>query len=285
MMIKELFVKPIDRPINGVIKADQLRRRLRLAGAGRVRHHQGGRPVPAQFFEATWRPWTTRSDPTVTARMGVWVSGFFGSGKSHFIKILSYLLNNLEAHATPARRAAAGRRVLRVARSRTPCCSATSSARSPARPTSSCSTSTARPMPGPAATPSCRSSSGSSTRCRACRGDCPHIAHMERHLDRQGQLRRRSRRPSRRPTATSGMPSATPYEFLRDDVIAGLSEALGDATESAGKWIDGAAGRLSHHHRKLRQVVREYLDAKGPEPPHRVPGRRGRASSSATTRS
>jgi ABC-type polar amino acid transport system ATPase subunit len=50
-----------------------------------------------KFFDAYLAAIDRPNDAAITDRMGVWVSGFFGSGKSHFIKILSYLLENLDA--------------------------------------------------------------------------------------------------------------------------------------------------------------------------------------------
>jgi hypothetical protein len=97
MEISDLFVKPIDRPINGVIKADQL-------DAESIWQELEEYVVTKQlteyfrrFFDAYLAAAEKANDPTITARMGVWVSGFFGSGKSHFIKLLAYLLENIEA--------------------------------------------------------------------------------------------------------------------------------------------------------------------------------------------
>ena len=97
MKIKELFVKPINRPINGVIKADQ---RDDASIWQELDEYVTTKQVTEylrRFFDAYLATVDNPTNPTITARMGVWVSGFFGSGKSHFIKILSYLLSNLEA--------------------------------------------------------------------------------------------------------------------------------------------------------------------------------------------
>lgn len=98
LKIRDLFTKSIDRPINGVIKADQ-------RDAESIWQELDEYVVTKQlteyfrkFFDAYLAAADNPKDPVLAARMGVWVSGFFGSGKSHFIKILSYLLENLEAH-------------------------------------------------------------------------------------------------------------------------------------------------------------------------------------------
>jgi hypothetical protein len=84
-----MFQKDINRDINGVIKVAQddakslsqelteyiITRELR-------KHFQ-------TFFDNY-----SKAIDNPTDKIGVWISGFFGSGKSHFLKILSYLLSN-----------------------------------------------------------------------------------------------------------------------------------------------------------------------------------------------
>lgn len=91
MQIKEMFAKPIDREIQGVI----------IVGQGEetnvsqeLEEYVVTRELQkhfADFFEAYKKGIVGN-----TNEIGVWISGFFGSGKSHFLKILSYILDNRE---------------------------------------------------------------------------------------------------------------------------------------------------------------------------------------------
>ena len=95
MQIRELFVKKVDRPINGVIKADQ-----RDSIWQELDEYVVTKQITEylrRFFDAYLAGFDRPNDPVIASHMGVWVSGFFGSGKSHFIKILSYLLENIQA--------------------------------------------------------------------------------------------------------------------------------------------------------------------------------------------
>lgn len=97
MQIKELFTKKLDRPINGVVKAEQLDEQIIWTELDEyVVTRELDRHL-RHFFE-TYLPGVTHpDDPSVAGKIGIWVSGYFGSGKSHFIKILSYLLSNQKA--------------------------------------------------------------------------------------------------------------------------------------------------------------------------------------------
>ena len=89
MYVKNMFAKAIDRDIKGVIKVGQgddenVRQELEEYVVTReLQKHF------ADFFSNYKKGITGNTD-----KMGVWISGFFGSGKSHFLKILSYLLEN-----------------------------------------------------------------------------------------------------------------------------------------------------------------------------------------------
>ncbi|RYD29164.1 MAG: BREX system P-loop protein BrxC, partial [Verrucomicrobiaceae bacterium] len=83
MKIQELFVKPVERPIDGVIKADD-DRNLRTELEEYVVTRDVSRGL-SHFTECYLE------EPTAN---GVWISGFFGSGKSHLLKILSLVLDS-----------------------------------------------------------------------------------------------------------------------------------------------------------------------------------------------
>ena len=104
MKIQDLFERDIHRPINGVVKADEI--------------------DPSSVWQeldefVVTRELTTHIDDLVAVLLstieseantagknGIWISGFFGCGKSHLIKVLSYLLeNNEHTHNGEHRRA------------------------------------------------------------------------------------------------------------------------------------------------------------------------------------
>lgn len=83
MKLKDIFQKSIDRTIEGVIKADDMAS-LQIEVEEYVITNEVSKSLE-NFFEAY---------NNYTAANGVWISGFFGSGKSHLLKMLALLLEN-----------------------------------------------------------------------------------------------------------------------------------------------------------------------------------------------
>jgi hypothetical protein len=258
MKISELFLKPINRPINGVVKADQM-------DAASVWQELEEYVVTKQvseylrkFFDAYLAAIDRPHDAAITDRMGVWVSGFFGSGKSHFIKILSYLLENIEAYNrdTGEKRNAAqffDRQKIKDAM---------------------LLADIQRAVQGTADVIlfNIDAKADSKTDRDAIlqvflrvfneklgfSGDAPHIADMERHLVAKGAFETFK-------TAFAASNGSTwekerdAVDFLRDDVVTALASALKMTPDSAGQWFDNARDNYRINIEGFAKVVKDYL--------------------------
>jgi hypothetical protein len=90
MQLDQIFAKDIQRPIEGVIKADD------VAHLGTEVDEYVLTNEAAKGLEILLEEYTSYTNAN-----GVWISGFFGSGKSHMLKMLAHLLGDVEGQDYP----------------------------------------------------------------------------------------------------------------------------------------------------------------------------------------
>lgn len=264
MQIKELFKKEIGRPINGVVKADQLDESTiwqeldEFVVTGELDKHL------RKFFSAYTESMDQSKDADLSGKIGVWISGFFGSGKSHFIKILSYLLQNKEHHHKGQSRKAIDffeskiqdallfADVKRAVASNTDVILFNIDSKAEARAGREAILTVFLKV------------------LNEMQGYCSnyaHIAHMERYLDGIGKLAEfEAAFESLAGKAWRDRRKA--YHFSRDHVVQALGQVTGQSTESCVKWIDNAKDHFSLTVESFCKWVKEYLDRKGKN--HRI---------------
>ncbi|MEV7241903.1 BREX system P-loop protein BrxC [Streptomyces sp. NPDC093248] len=93
MKLNAIFAKDVQRPIEGVIKADD------TAHLGTEVDEYVLTNEAAKGLELLLEAYTN-----YTSANGVWISGFFGSGKSHLLKMLAHLLGDVDGQEFPRER-------------------------------------------------------------------------------------------------------------------------------------------------------------------------------------
>ncbi len=206
---------------------------------------------------------TDLSDPSIANRVGVWISGFFGSGKSHFLKTLSYILANKVARDAQGNERSAAEffdeSKIRDAFIRADIGKAVShhadvilfnidskaSSNDDGNPILNVFLRVFNEYQGFSA-------------------DHPHIAHMERHLSQKG-VYERFKQAFEESSGMSWLEERDGYQFYQDDVETAISQALNLSAEAAHKWFEDSEQTFSVSVENFCQWVKEYLDSKGPQ--------------------
>ena len=267
MIIRDLFEKKIERPINGVIKADQRDPESIWQELDEYVITPQLTDYFRRFLDSYLAGFDRPNDPVISSRMGCWVSGFFGSGKSHFIKILSYLLENIEAidpltgnpkkaaaffDSTKVKDAMLLADIQRAAQKPVDVVLFNIDAKADSK--------TDRDVILQVFLRVFNEKMGFS-------GDAPHIANMERHLVSKGAYEA-FKAAFVQSNGSNWDEQRDAVDFLRDDVVHALSVALGMTEESAASWFDTGRDTYRINIEGFAELVNEYLQTKPAE--HRI---------------
>lgn len=251
MKIQSMFQKDINRDINGVIKVAQDDEQSLKQELGEYIITRELRRHFNTFFDNY-----TKSIDHPTDKIGVWISGFFGSGKSHFLKILSYLLSNQEV---------AGRHAVDFFKNKfdDPMMYATI-VRCTNIPTESILFNI--DIEGPLnkdKTAVLRVFAKVFYNHLGFYGEDLKIAQLERFVDKQGKTEA-FRTKFEEVNGAPWLESRASYAFFEDDLVSVLQSVLGMSETAARNWFNGEEN-TDMSIKQLVEEIKEYVEGKGKE--------------------
>lgn len=249
MKIQSMFQKDINRDINGVVKVAQ--------DDEKSLHQELSEYIITKELRRHFRTFFdnyTKAIDQPTDKMGVWISGFFGSGKSHFLKMLSYLLSNKEVQGVPA---------IDYFKDKfdDPMMYA-QAVRCVSIPTESILFNI--DIEGPInkdKTAVLRTFAKMFYNHCGFYGDDLKIAKLERFIDRQGKTEE-FRQKFEEVNGGPWVETRDSFAFFEDDVVEVLQSVLGMSEQAARNWFNGEeTNELSIA--QLVSDIKEYVDSKG----------------------
>lgn len=250
-IIRDLFAKDINRSINGVVKVQDSK-------DGSIRQELDEYVVTrelqrhfATFFKAYGDSIDARTD-----KIGVWISGFFGSGKSHFLKMLSYLLENRQIGGKSAIRYFDGKIVdPMVAAAMERACSV---------PTQAIlfnidSKAGQWKQGDTAPTALLRGFERMFYEARGFYGEDLKLAKLEDYIDSLGKTQEFCE-AFERINGESWLQTRDTYSYFEDDVVEVLQSVLGMSEKAAWNWLEGSEDEVLAPD-VFAKKVKDYVDA------------------------
>lgn len=249
MKIQSMFQKDINRDINGVIKVAQDDEQSLVQELGEYIITKELRRHFNTFFDNY-----SKAIDHPTDKIGVWISGFFGSGKSHFLKMLSYLLSNCEV---------AGKHAVDFFKDKfdDPMMYATV-VRCINIPTESILFNI--DIEGPInkdKTAVLRVFAKVFYNHLGFYGEDLKIAKLERFVDKRGKTEA-FRRAFEEINGTPWVESRDSYAFFEDDIVSILQSVLGMSETAARNWFNGEEN-VNMSIKQLVEEIKEYVDSQG----------------------